>query len=320
MAADITWKQGDTRPLFTYPLTNADGTAVNLTGATVKLVMRDHQQDDPIKLTGVVTVTGAATGGVQYAPTAADTATPGLYMGNWVVTFADGSTQTFPTSGYLWVEIEQNLTQAGGATLVSLPDLKEYLNIDHSDRSRDSKLLRYVEAVTPVIESMAGPIVPRVYEEWHDGGQYFVRVRRRPSTAYGTSPILDLVACSEFRGPIEFALKVVADPGHGDTYSCMLDARTGEVTRRTAGGGVIAFPPMAKSVHVVYRAGQAKVPANVNEATLELIRVNYQTTQQVGRGRFTVADEQDTGPALGFFVPRRVRELLQPNRRHPSLA
>jgi hypothetical protein len=34
----------------------------------------------------------------------------------------------------------------------------------------------------------------------------------------------------------------------------------------------------------------------------------------------TVADDQDTGAPLGFFVPRRVRELLAPNRRSPTIA
>ena len=84
---------------------------------------------------------------------------------------------------------------------------------------------------------------------------------------------------------------------------------------------MIAFPLAPQSVHVVYEAGQAVVPPNVYEATLELIRVNYQTTQQVGRGRRTVADDQEpTGPHLGFFMPNRVRELLGPTRRAPSIA
>ena len=54
--------------------------------------------------------------------------------------------------------------------------------------------------------------------------------------------------------------------------------------------------------------------------TLELLRVNYQTTQMTGRGFQAIADGNDNGPPLGFFVPRRVRELLAPNRRAPSIA
>jgi hypothetical protein len=96
--------------------------------------------------------------------------------------------------------------------------------------------------------------------------------------------------------------------------------------RRTAGGAVQPFPAMPQSVHVIYQAGQSTVPSNVYEGTLELIRVNFQHTQQALRapGPFPLVDDGSVvgsiGPSMGFFVPNRVRELLSPTRRFPSLA
>lgn len=321
MAADFTIKAGDSQPVLTDTLTYSDGTAVDLTGATLAFVMRAQTAASPLTLTGLAEITGASSGAVSYTFTAADSGGAGNYMANWAVTFPDGSLMTFPTIGYLSIRVEENITTVGGQQLVSLPDVKDYLSLDPHDRTHDAKLVRFIEACRPLIEEITGPIVPQVFEEWHTGGQTFIVLQRRPSRAMGTSPVLDLISCSEYRGPTEYPLKIVQDPAHGDLYSVHLDPRSCTVTRRTSGGGLAAFPAQPEAVRVFYRAGQQTVPPNVYEATLELVRVNYQTTQSTGRGRRTVSDDLDaSGPALGFFVPRRVRELLGPNRRAPSIA
>ena len=80
------------------------------------------------------------------------------------------------------------------------------------------------------------------------------------------------------------------------------------------------FPQGPNTVHVIYQAGQATVPDNVTAATLEMVRINYRPTMAVGRGAQAQADDQDTGPPLGFYVSKRCREMLAPNRRHPSFA
>jgi hypothetical protein len=317
--ADYTVKQGDSAPSLTDTLTYSTGDAVDLTGATVKFVMRSMTSARPMTLTGAVSVPTPMAGHVQYTPSTDDTASAGMFMANWVVTFPDTSVMTFPTVGYLWVTVEENLTTVGGQQLVSLPDLKDYLNEAAVDRHGDAKLIRLIHAVRPVVERITGPILPQMFDEWHDGGQSFIQLRRTPSTGFGTTPILNLVGVDEYRGPAKYPLAIVADPAHGSIYSCMVD-RLGTVTRRTAGGGVTAFPAQSNAVHAIYQAGQSSVPPNVYEGTLELLRVNYQTTQQVGRGRLTVSDDLDaSGPPLGFFVPRRVRELLSPSRRAPSV-
>src|SRR5581483_4133959 len=132
--------------------------------------------------------------------------------------------------------------------------------------------------------------------------------------------LLNVMAVSEFLGPTEYPLANVATVALGTIYSYEVNERYGTITRRTSGGGSIAFPAGHNTVRVVYEAGQQSVPANVQEAVLELVRFNYQTTMTVGAGRRTQADATDTGPPLGFFMPRRVLELLGATRRFPSLA
>jgi len=318
MAADFVITSGDTAPRFEEELSYSNNEPVNLTGATVKFIMRAQTASEPKRLTGTVTISEPTKGKLYFTPSTADTAEAGNFMANWHVTFAGGEVQSFPSSGYLWVEVQQNLTTTGGATLVNLPELKSYLNIPANDRTHDTKLIRYIEAIRPIIENIVGPILPKVYRETFDGGQYFISLRRRPSTTFGTNPIYTLMACSEFRGPIEYPLSIIDTPAQGTIYSCLFHKRQGIVERRTSGGGVMAFPQMASSVLCVYEAGQETVPPNVEEAALEIVRVNYQTTQATGTGRMTVADGEELG-IQPMMIPRRARELLQPNRRAPSI-
>lgn len=330
MAADFKFVQGDTHIAATDQLSFSDGTTPNLTGATVKFQMRSLASTTPLSLTGTTTVTDNLAGKVQFAPTAADTATPGEFMANWLVTFGDGSQMTFPTDGWLWVTIAAGLSASTAGQLVSVPEVKEYMASFglSGDRLHDVKLMRYIAAATMEVENIVGPVIVRQFDEWHTGGQYYVKLRRRPSFALGTTPVLNVLGCEEFRGPTRYALSVVASPTSATTYSVELDAPNATLYRRTTGGGVIAFGAgpwgggMPQGVHVVYQAGQQTIPPNVSLAACEIVRHNYQTTQTVGAGMQTVADFQDrTGaPMGGFAIPSEARRLLEPMRKYPSLA
>jgi hypothetical protein len=324
MPADWSIKQGDTAPLLTDILTYSNGLPVNLTGATLRFIMRSLTSPRPMNLTGEMIITKPLEGKVSYTPTAADTATVGEYMANWHIDFPGGQKMTWPTEGYIWVSVEENLTVFGGQQLVGLPVVKDYLSLPSNDRVHDTKLLRVLAGVGPLIENITGPIIPTIYDEWYGGGHSTIHLRHNPNYGYGTKPILRLLAVSEYRGPIEYNLAIVTVPTQAGVYSCMLNAEMGTVTRRTSGGGVEQFwndPEHGEqSVHLVYEAGQEYTPPNVEQAVLEAVRVNYQTTMAVGRGRETVADEQEPVIPMGFYLPRRCRELLAPTARAPAIA
>ena len=314
--ADFSAKAGDTAIVWNDTLTYSDNTPVNLTGATVNLVVRSLSQANPIINAAASIVTPLA-GTVSYNPSATDTATVGEFMGNWVVTFSGGTVETFPTVGYLTVAIEQNLTAAGTQQLISVTYAKDVLNMQDVNRVHDEKILRWINACRPVIEGIAGPIIQQTFEEWHDGGHHQIVLRRRPSNTYGTTPILIVNAISEYNGPIEWPLQIVSTPDEGVLYSVLVDGFSGIIERRTSGGGVQAFPDMPQSVHVWYTAGQSAVPDNVAEATAELLRQNYQATAQALRSGRSRGGEEIPQPPMGFYVPGRVRELLAINRRAP---
>lgn len=315
--ADFTIKQGDVSPLLLDTLTYSDGTAVNLTGHTVNFVMRAMTANDvTTNLTATLgnSTTAASIGGVSYTFTTTDTDAPGVYAANW---YDATLGMTFPTVGYLTIEIQPNITTPGGATIVGLGELKDYLNIPAATHNHDAKLLRFIESVTPIVENLTGPVIQRVYtDEVYDGGNYFIEVRHRP--------IINVQNVTEYRGSIAYILTQVGTPDQGTIYSYMFDP-PGRIVRRTVGGGITTFPQGLEAVYVTYTAGYETVPENIRAGTLELLRVNYQQTQQAGRRSFgggpaATMDDAPSDPPTGFFVPNRVREMLAPNRRAPSLA
>jgi hypothetical protein len=281
--------------------------------------MRSLTSAQPVTLQGDVEITDWITGAVRFSPTATDTSSAGDYVMNWLVRFADGSQMTFPTDGFIWGRVEPTSVTAP-RLIVSLPKVKEHLGIKNVDRGRDARLLRYVQYVTPLIEERTGPIIPRVFDEWHDGGSNLIELYRRPSSGFGTSPVMTLVGASEYRGPIEYPLALVASPVFGSIYSVFLNADMGTLTRRTAGGATIAFMPGRECVHVIYQSGQSQTPDNVEFAALEAVRVAYEWRQQSGSGSRSIADEQETGPVMQYELTRLIRSMLGPTRRAPSFA
>ena len=310
--SDFNIKQGDVLPVLSDTLTYSNGTAVNLTSASVKFVMRAITAIGPTVNT-TATIVSATAGTVSYTFTATDTQTAGHYQGTWIVTFSGGQVQQFPTDGYLDIVVEENITTPGGQTLVSLGEAKEYLQINTVDRSRDARLLRFIEQLTPVIEHITGPVIQRLISETYDGGGPWIALRNHP--------ILSVNNVTEFRANIPYILQQVTTPDQGTIYSYMFEP-PGRIVRRTVGGGMTAFPSGSDSVFVTYTAGRSTVPANITQAACELVRVHFQQTQQ-GRPRPGTGglDSEEPGrEIMGFFVPNRVRELLEPNKRYPSIA
>jgi hypothetical protein len=92
--------QNDTKPALEFTVTR-EGSAVDLTGATVKFYMK-NSDTGAVKINGVACVLTDATNGLcRYNWLAADTNTVGNYTGELEVTFPDGSIQT----GYKTINI-----------------------------------------------------------------------------------------------------------------------------------------------------------------------------------------------------------------------
>jgi hypothetical protein len=101
-------KQGDAGSKITATLYGGDGQPANLTGATVRFLMRAPRGKAP-KVNGVALVEDAAAGVVSYTWQAQDLDAPGTYYAEWEVTYATGAKQTFPSDRYLRVVVLDDL-------------------------------------------------------------------------------------------------------------------------------------------------------------------------------------------------------------------
>lgn len=109
--ADFTIKAHDRLPAIQAVLMS-DGVPVDLTTASgVKFILSLAVGSTP-KVNTAATVVTAAGGVVRYDWAAVDTDTPGAYLGEWQVTWADGRKQSFPTLTYHTVNVVADLDNA----------------------------------------------------------------------------------------------------------------------------------------------------------------------------------------------------------------
>ena len=101
-------KQGDLLPSIQAQLLDTSGVPVDLTGVLgVNFCFR--RRNNTNVTTAAATIVDATNGVVQYDWVAGDTDTVGEYEAEWVVTFASGKEQTFPSEGFNEFEVTEDL-------------------------------------------------------------------------------------------------------------------------------------------------------------------------------------------------------------------
>lgn len=103
-------KQNDTSPSLRAQLKDGDDIPVDLTGATIRFHMRAIGGATAAVDASAQIITPDISGIVQYDWDNGDTATIGSYQAEFEVTFAGGAVETFPNSGYIRVEIIDDIT------------------------------------------------------------------------------------------------------------------------------------------------------------------------------------------------------------------
>jgi hypothetical protein len=101
-------KQNDTSPSIVATLTDINGTAINVTGASVRFHMKNMSNNSLI-IDQSATIVTAASGIVRYAWQSADTQKTGLYSCEFEVTYTDNSIETFPNDDKIIVSIESEV-------------------------------------------------------------------------------------------------------------------------------------------------------------------------------------------------------------------
>lgn len=109
-------KQGDTAPPLKVILRNHEKAAVSIAGAEVKFLMRANKKGvDTPKIDKAATNkqdAGGATGEVWFGTpwlAADETNELGEFLGEFEVTFADTTKQTFPSKGHVIIQVTEDL-------------------------------------------------------------------------------------------------------------------------------------------------------------------------------------------------------------------
>lgn len=109
--ADFSIKAHDRLPSIRAQLmTESDELPVDLTGASGVRFIMTTAVGSASKVSAVAVIESPPTLGiVRYDWVAADTDTPGKYLGEWEVTWVGGKKQTFPTGSYHTIEVLADL-------------------------------------------------------------------------------------------------------------------------------------------------------------------------------------------------------------------
>jgi len=100
-------KQNDTSPSLQATLKDASGTAIALTGASVRFHMK--ALDGTVKVDAAMAITNASGGVVQYNWQTGDTNTVGSYSVEFEVTYSDSTIETFPNNQNLTISVVREL-------------------------------------------------------------------------------------------------------------------------------------------------------------------------------------------------------------------
>lgn len=265
----------------------------DLTGATVTLTATAPD--------GTVT-----TPGVTVSATIATAGVPALVLGAYLLVWTVSGT----VSG---VQQDQFTVVAPELDLVSLPDLKEELQLSASNAKFDAKLRRWLKSATNVIENVTGPIRLHTEVDIFDGGVDYVVLNNRW--------VSSIVSVVETWVTVNYTLTEQPLGVSTDAFGYTWDRDTNTIVRRGAGGVVQMFQPGWRSVQVTYNGGLAVLPDDIQLAASELIKHWYRKSlpsQMSAYGGGGAAEDAYNMPG-NYMVPNAVMELLEPWRRAPGI-
>jgi hypothetical protein len=188
-----------------------------------------------------------------------------------------------------------DVREAAPPVLMSLATAKKHLK--KNDRNDDDEIRDWVEACTRAVEQFVGPVVVRSVVETAD-------FRAAQSVALQQIPAMALTS-------------VVAVRTGGTSYDVGdldLDRETGIVTRKDGG-------PLSGPLRFTYTAGRAVVGANIRSAAKIILQHLWRTRQGPGRPQLGTGDfdVNEPIPGLGFAIPNRAIQLLDPDRLPPGV-
>ncbi|MBL3669051.1 hypothetical protein JL475_24270 [Streptomyces sp. M2CJ-2] len=270
-------------------------------GATARLIAQCRDAGGAAVTADAVTVTVTLPDGTTATPPASEATPVGTYHADYVTTVPGRHTVrwqfTGPAHAYTDVlDVRPEQTPA----ILSLRDAKEHLNLSLTDTREDDELRFWNNATTTAVEYFTGPVVVRTVTEDHAVGMVEALALRR-------APVLEVTAVEPLR-----------DGGTSyDPDGLNVNSPAGIATRK--GGGLLHGP-----LRVTYRAGRPIVAENISGAA-RIILQHLWTTQRRSRSGGLPGARDDYSvtepiPGLGYAIPHRAKQMLNPDDQGPGLA
>ncbi|MFJ1581558.1 hypothetical protein [Streptomyces sp. NPDC088182] len=191
-----------------------------------------------------------------------------------------------------------DVRQEAPPAILSLADARD--QVKARTPQDDDDLRFWIGATTKAVEYFVGPVVVRTVTELHS-------VRRVRALALRQVPALTLTS-------------VTAVLSGGTSYQVAeldLDQSTGVV--RLLSGGDLYGP-----LHVTYRAGRPIVEENITAGARIILQHLWRTRLAQGRGGLAGGGDDfsvtEPIPGLGYAVPNRAVQLLNPDQLPPGMA
>jgi hypothetical protein len=162
-----------------------------------------------------------------------------------------------------------------------------------SKTSSDEEIRTWMAAVTPVVEDICGPCVPKTFTEVVTGSDRLV---------LNYTPVISLISIIPYF--------------YGTTYmgeTLTKSTPSGEV--RLINGGNF----YGGTFTVTYTAGRKPIPANISQAGKIILKHLWETQRGAAGTPFQGDDEDAIDTGWGYAIPNRALQLLKPSRLGPSV-
>lgn len=106
---DFSIKRNDTEPPLKATLEDGDGDPVDVSGATVTFHMKESRSGQTVVDKPATLVNDGEDGQVKYSWDGEDTEDAGEYDAEFEVEYGAGGVETFPNSGFLTVEVDEDI-------------------------------------------------------------------------------------------------------------------------------------------------------------------------------------------------------------------
>lgn len=212
----------------------------------------------------------------------------GRHLVNWVATGTNASTYSDVF----------DVRSAAINSIVSLADVKDYLNIPQADTTQDAELRGFIGSATHVIEHEVGACAQRTVTDLYTGSW------AQPEIVLLTQPVISVTTVTENSLTLAQGIDyVLLNPG-------------GTLARTIGGGGTLyerGYWYGVNDISVTYIAGRRIIPSNIIEAAMEWARIRFRP-QRGGDVDLFDNDGNPTGSQpFGLTMPPSVRDLLIPH-------